>query len=207
MPVPVFAFDQVSFGEAFEAEGCDVYSLGNTIQDQLYKAGARRRGGLEACAAQPAGEVEAVQSGGAVDRALVGGDAIPPDVDGVQAALFDLGNALDHGIDELFEEREGGRLVFGVRRLAAQGLVFARRQDEGAALGTEVAVDDVVDRRREFAERRRTVEKGDIMGPRLEWDVDVSEACDLLRPRPRGVDDNRCIEIAFGGAHTCHAPA
>ncbi len=207
MPVPVFAFDQFPFGEAFEAEGRDVHGPERAVEDQLDQTGARRGRGLETCAAQPAGEIEAVQSRAAVDGALVGCDAVAPDVDGVQAALFDLWNTLDHLVDQFFEERGGGRLVFGVRRLAAQGLVFACRQDERAAFGPEVAVDDIVDRRREFPQRRRAVEESDIVSPRLERDLDVCEARDLLCPRPRGVDHDGRIEIAFRGADARHAPA
>ena len=38
---------------------------------------------------------------------LGGGDAVAPHVDGVQAALFDLRDALHHRVDQLVEERHG----------------------------------------------------------------------------------------------------
>ena len=149
MPVPVFAFDQLPLGKAFEAEGTDVYGFGRAVEDELHKAGTRGGGGLETGAAQPAGEIETVQPRAAIDSALVRCDPIPPDVDGVQAALFKLGDTLNHLVDQLFEERVCRRLVFGVGWLTAQGLVFTSSQDEGATLGAEIAVDDVVDCRRD----------------------------------------------------------
>ncbi len=51
-------------------------------------ARASRRGCFESGAAQVAGEVEAAQFRAAVDGALVGGDAVAPDVDGVRPILF-----------------------------------------------------------------------------------------------------------------------
>ena len=200
MSVSIFAFDQFSFGEAFEAERGDVYGFGCAVEDEFDEAGTRGGGGLEARAAQPTGEVETLQPRGAVDGALVGGDAVAPNVDGMQAALFDPGNALHHVINEFFEEGDRGRLVFGVGRFAAQGLIFARGQDERTALRSEVAVDDVVDHRRDFAKRWRTVEEGDIVSPRLERDLDPCEACDLLCPRPGGVDEDRRVKITSCGA-------
>src|SRR5687768_7906051 len=105
MPVPVFAFNQFALGEAFEAEGSDVHGFGCAVEDEVDQAGARGGGGLEACTAQSTGEIETVQPGGTIDRALVRADPIAPDVDRVQAALFDLWNTLDHLVDEFFEER------------------------------------------------------------------------------------------------------
>ena len=207
MPVSVFAFDQFTFGEAFEAEGRDVHGFGCAIEDQLHQTGARGGGGLEACAAQPAGEIETVQTRRAVDGALVGGDAVAPDVDGVQAALFDLRDALDHVIDQFFKERGRGRLVFGVRRFAAQAFIFARGKDERAALGAEVAVDDIVDHGGDSAQRRRAMEEGDIVSPRLERDIDICEAGDMLCPRASRVDDNRRVEITFVCADACDLPS
>ena len=120
MSVSILAFDQLSLSEAFEAEGGDVYGFGRAVENELHQAGACGGGGLEAGTAQPAGEIEPVDSRAAVDGALVGRDAVPPDVDGMQAALFDLGNALHHVIDEFFEE--------GVCRC----LVFVERHRNGA---------------------------------------------------------------------------
>jgi hypothetical protein len=205
VPIPVFAFDQLSLGEAFEAEGSDVHGFGRAVQDQLDQAGACRGRGLETGPAQPAGQVETVQPRGAVDGPLVGGDAIPSHVDRVQAALFDLGDALDHLVDQLFEEGWRGRLVLGTGWFAAQGFVFAGGQDQRAALRAVVAVDDVVDRGRELPERRRTVEESHIVSPGLERDFDPSQACDLLCPRSSRVDDDGRFEIAFGGADAGHA--
>src|SRR5215217_3590049 len=51
------------------------------------------------------------------------------------------------------------------------------------------------------------MEEGDIVSPRLEWDLDACQACNLLCPRPGRVDDERCIEIASGGADARHALA
>ena len=58
--IAVFAFEQFSFGETFEAEGGDIHGFGRAIEDKFDEAGARRGGGLEAGAAQPAGEIETV---------------------------------------------------------------------------------------------------------------------------------------------------
>ena len=203
--VAVFAFEQLSLGEAFEAEGGDVHGFGHAVEDEFDEAGTRGGGGLEARAAQPAGEIKTVEPRRAVDRALVWGDTVAPNVDGMQAALFDPGNALHHVINEFFEEGNRGRLVFGVGRFAAQGLVFARGQNECAALRAKVAVDDVVDHCRNFAKRWRTVEEGDIVSPCLERDLDPCEACDPLCPRPGRVDEDRRVEITSCGAEAGHA--
>ena len=63
MPIPVFAFEQLPIGEATESKRCDIYSFGCSIQNQLHHARARRGRGLEACAAQPAGEIKAAERG------------------------------------------------------------------------------------------------------------------------------------------------
>ena len=31
--IPIFAFEQLPFGEAFEAEGCDIHGFGFAIED------------------------------------------------------------------------------------------------------------------------------------------------------------------------------
>ena len=204
MPIPVFAFEQLPFGEATKSKRRDVHGFGRAIEDEFDKARARGGGGLEACAAQPAGEIKPVQPRGAVDGALVGRDAVAPHVDGVQAALFDFRDALYHLVNQFFNERGRGRLVFGVGWLAAQGLVFAGGQDECAAFGTEVAVDDVVDHGRESSQRGRTVEESHIMSPGLERDVQSCEACDLLGPRSGRVHQDRRGKIASTCADTCH---
>ena len=143
--VGVFAFEQFPFHETFKAEGSDVYGFGFAVEDELDQAGARGGGGLEAGAAQPAGQIETVGTCRAVDGALVGGQPVASHVDGLQAALFDLGNALDHIVDEFVKERRRGRLVIGIRQFLTQRIFFTGSQDERAAFGTEVAVDDVID--------------------------------------------------------------
>src|SRR5687768_878522 len=105
MTVAVFAFEQLAFGEASKSKWRDVHGFGRAIQNQLHQTCARSGGGLEACAAQAAGEIETIGTRCAVDSALVRGDAIAPHVDRVQAALFDLGDSLDHRINEFLKER------------------------------------------------------------------------------------------------------
>src|SRR3989304_4455001 len=102
--VCVFAVEELSFGEASKAEGGDVHGFGRAVEDEFGEAGARSGGGLEAGAAQAAGEIETVGPCRAIEGALVGGQPVAPDVDGLQAALFDLGNAPDHVVDEIFDE-------------------------------------------------------------------------------------------------------
>lgn len=61
MTIPILTFDEFSFGEALEAEGRDVNGFGRAVEDEFDEAGARGRGGLEARAAQPAGEIKTVE--------------------------------------------------------------------------------------------------------------------------------------------------
>jgi hypothetical protein len=195
MPIPIFAFEQFPFSEAFKAEGRDVHGFGCAVEDKFDQTRARGGGRLEACAAQPAGEIKPVQPRGAVDGALVGRDAVAPDVDGVQAALFDFGNTLHHLVDQLFKERGRGCLVFGVGRFAAQRFVFARGKDERTTLGAIVAIDDVVNAGGDATQRRRTVEERDIVRPRLERNIEVCEAGNMLCPRPGRVDDDGRVVV------------
>ena len=138
---------------------------------------------------KPAGEIETVGTRRAVDGALVGGDAVAPHVDGVQAALFDLRDAPDHAIDQFLNERGRGRLVFGIGRFAAQAFIFARGKDQRTALGAEVTVDGIVDHRGDFPKRRRAMEERHIVSPRLKRDIDIGEFCDMLRPRSCRADN------------------
>src|SRR6188474_238197 len=98
--VPIFAFEQLPLGEASKPEGCDIHGVGFSVEYQLDQACACGRGGLETCTAQTAGEIETIRSRRAVDGALVGGDAIASHMDGMQAALFNFGDPLNHRIDE-----------------------------------------------------------------------------------------------------------
>lgn len=126
MPIPKLSLQQLSFGEATESKRRDVHRFGRAIENQFHHAGARGGRGFESRAAQPASEIKAFNIRAAVNGALVGRDAVAPNVDGVQAALLDLRDALNHLVDQFFEERRCGRLVFRVGRIAAQGFVFAR---------------------------------------------------------------------------------
>jgi hypothetical protein len=83
MPVPVFAFEQLAFGEALKAKGCDVHGSRRAVEDEFDEAGTRRGGSFEACAAQPARKMKSVQPGSAIDSPLVRGNAIAPNMDGV----------------------------------------------------------------------------------------------------------------------------
>ncbi len=146
---------------------------------------------------KPAGEIETIGTRRAVDGALVGGDAIAPHMDGMQAALFDFGNTLNHRINEFLKEGGRGRLVFGVGWFTTQLFIFARGEDQRTALGSEVTIDDIVYAGGDAAQRRRTVEERDIMRPRLKRDLDACEACDLLCPRSSRIDDDGRVEITF----------
>ena len=72
----------------------------------------------------------------------------------MQSALFDLGYALDHVVDQVIEKIWRGRLIFGIGRLIAHGLIFTGgeatlRPDlpelirHGADLGLRVRADDL----------------------------------------------------------------
>ena len=55
----------------------------------------------------------------------------------MQAALFDLRNALHHDVDEFFEEGGRGRLVLGIGGFAAQGFVHVDESLRGEAPDAE----------------------------------------------------------------------
>src|SRR5918993_4541700 len=100
-------------------------------------------------------------------------------MDGMQAALFDLRDALNHLVNQFFKEGERGRLVFGIWRFAAQAFIFARGKDQRTALRAEVTVDGIVDHRGDFAKRRRTMQEGNIVSPRFKRDLDACETGDM----------------------------
>ena len=207
MTVAIFAFQQLPFGEATESKRRYIHSFWRAIENQLNQTCARGWGGLEARAAQTAGEIETVGTRRAVDGALVGGDAVAPHVDGVQAALFDFGNALNHRINEFLNECGRGRLVFGIGRFAAQAFIFARGKDERAALGAEITVDGIVNHRGDFPKRRRAMEERHIVSPRLKRDIDIGEFCDMLRPRSCRADNCMRRKFTLSGADASYGSA
>jgi hypothetical protein len=205
--IPIFTFQQLPIGEATESKWRDIHGFGRAIENQLDQTRARGGGGLEARAAQAAGEIETVGTRRAVDGALVGGDTVTSHVDGVQAALFDLRNALNHRINEFLNERGRGRLVFGIGRFTAQAFVFARSQDQRTALGAEITVDGIVDHRGDLAKRRWALEERHIVSPRLKRDIDIGEFCDMLRPRSGRADNCGRRKFTLSGADAFYGSA